>query len=82
MKARIYENERKRWINRRKFRNLQNNFLYINKRMKKQKKKTLKEIILTDELVFSDKPVTLYFNQYFCKLNFFKYILNESDRLV
>jgi len=30
--------------------------------MKKQKKKTLKEIILTDELVFSDKPVTLYFN--------------------
>ena len=24
--------------------------------MKKQKKKTLKEIILTDELVFSDKP--------------------------
>ena len=30
--------------------------------MKKSKKKIAKEIILTDELVFSDKPVTLYFN--------------------
>ena len=37
-------------------------FLYIIKGMKKQKKKTPKEIILTDEIIFSDKPVTVYFD--------------------
>jgi hypothetical protein len=30
--------------------------------MKKQKKKTTKEIILTDEIIFSDESVTIYFD--------------------
>ena len=31
--------------------------------MKKQKKKTPKEIILTEDIIrFSDEPVTIYFN--------------------
>jgi hypothetical protein len=30
--------------------------------MKKQKKKTRKEIILTDEIFFSDESVTIYFD--------------------